>query len=310
MSGRERDRPRVHVFGAAHEDLLLGVEALPRAGETVLARAFGTGFGGKGANQAVAAARAGARCTFVGMLGSDERGRRVLANLEAEDVDVSDVAWSEMSPTGIAVVVVDSNGKNQIVVASGSGADMTTTRVDAVLRSCKPCDIVVSQCEIPIHVVEHIVAAGRRAGARVLVNLAPFTSVSRASLAGADLVVLNEHEAASLLGRELPSSAAEAVRQAVALTRTGCLITLGARGSVYAAPDHPAVSVPATPVAHVVDTTGAGDSYVGTLAAHLSLGAEMPTAMKAASLAAAESVRLHGAQVQLRAGAVDLVTRN
>jgi len=288
---------RVVVFGAAHEDLTLCVAELPRAGETALSHDRFHGCGGKGANQAAASAAAGARTSFAGVLGDDDRGRRVRRGLTEAGVDLSEAITSQTSATGVAVVLVDQRGSNQIVVDIGASAALTEARVNEVLDTCDHEDLVVTQCEIPAHLVDSVIAGAATRGLRAVVNLAPFTVLSPESLRSAWLIVLNEHEAADALGRAAGDDAATAC---TALLGTACVVTRGGRGSLAATPDGDSHRVSADHVDDVVDTTGAGDVFVGTLAAALltsgpSYGS-LPAAMRRASTAAAASVGRRGAQ--------------
>ncbi|WP_278235743.1 PfkB family carbohydrate kinase [Isoptericola sp. AK164] len=289
---------RVMVIGSANEDFVFDVEAMPRAGETVVAADFHRGFGGKGANQAVAAARAGAATHFVGAVGRDDTAATVVENLVAHGVGVDSVQRVGL-PTGRAAIVVDRAGRNQIVVAAGANGALTAGVVDAALAGLGTGDVVVLQCEIDAPMVEHAAVRASGAGARVLLNLAPYVDLRREALVAADVVVVNESEALALSGaRGSDARDAETLARAAGdAAGTACLLTLGERGSVFVEPGAPPVVVPADVVEDVVDTTGAGDVYVGTLAAVLANGASMPDAMVAASSAAARSVRGRGAQL-------------
>jgi ribokinase len=279
---------RVVVFGSANEDLVLSVAGLPVAGATVLASSTTTGPGGKGANQAVAAANAGASVAFVGAVGDDERGARILDTLAGHGIDVS-ATGRLPEPTGLAVVVVAADGGNLIVVASGANGEVESATVDASIDALEPGDVALLQCEIPGHVVEHVIRRAAPSAARVVLNLAPYVELDRDVLPLVDLLVVNEGEAREVLGgdaRTAPDRLAGAVRRAI-----GCdvIVTLGERGSVLADAGGE-TAIPAVPVQRVVDTTGAGDVYAGTLAAALAAGASVRQAMDAESRRAAESV--------------------
>ena len=296
---------RVVVFGSANHDHVLLVDAFPVPGQTVLASAYARSVGGKGANQAVAAARAGADVAFVATLGDDDSAAEILANLVAHRIDTRWIVRSQDQPTGAAVVLVDPAGANEIVVAPGANASFSMAAIDAVLRDIGPADVVVVQCEIPVPAVERVVRRGAERGARVILNLAPFIPLASEVLREVAILVVNESEARGVTG-----SAVEAVDLASEVaSATGCLsvVTLGERGSVYAAPGERRGSIPAVEVDRVVDTTGAGDVYVGTLAAAVARGDDIGAAMAAASAAAARSVVSRGAQAGRPEPAVDAV---
>ena len=285
----------VIVVGSANEDLVLSVPSFPGEGSTMLAGPVEVGSGGKGANQAVAAARSGAKVSFVGVVGSEPRGERVLQNLRSEGVDVTRTQSVDASSTGLAVVLVTGNGANSIVVSPGANADLTRCIVEAGLDDVLPDDIVVVQCEIPTEAVESAIAAAARQGARSVLNLAPFVNLSSSTLEAVSTLVVNEGEALQLLGGAAPDG--QTLAAAIA-TRFRCptIVTLGSRGSVYADPDGVQLVVPAREVSSVVDTTGAGDVYVGVLAARMAAGWDTASAMVTATDAAAAAVTGRGAQ--------------
>jgi ribokinase len=302
MESNKADQKRVIVFGSAHQDLTLSVASFPAPGETTLARSLTREFGGKGANQAVAASAAGASVTFVGVVGRDEWAERILNNLARNEVDTRFVSRSPHQPSGLAVVVVDKDGANQIVVAPGAGAAFDTSVVQPAMEVVTPGDVVVVQCEIPFDTVALIVDLAARARAVVVLNLAPFTSLSADTLATASLIIVNESEARSLLRSD--SGGTHLARRVAEVSGSACIVTLGDRGSSYASPTGDEVVIPPHPVDKVVDTTGAGDVYVGTIAAALARGDGIRTAMAGATFAAAQSVLAGGAQSRLSAPAV------
>jgi ribokinase len=269
---------RVIVFGSLSQDLHLHMERHPGTGETVMSGDIQYRFGGKGANQAVAAVRAGAESLFVGKVGDDPQGHEYLKRLAAFGVDTSRMESVAGAPTGTAIIYNDSEGENMIVVAPGANHHMG--HADLVkLDDLGPGDVLLMPLELPLDVVAAAVELGAARGARVILNLAPFAPLPETVLALCDPVVVNEHEAELLerAGIHAPS----------------VLHTLGTRGSRW-----DDVQVPSVPVT-AVDTTGAGDAYCGTLAARLSVGDDRETAMRAASEAAARCVQHPGAQPPL-----------
>lgn len=286
---------RVIVFGAAHEDLYLRVTSLPDRGETVLATRRSTGLGGKGANQAVAAATGGAPTTLVAAVGSDPIGSAIRQRLVESRIDTSMITSPDGSTSGLAVVTVDDRGENQIVVASGSGADLDPSVLTGALNTVRPGDVVVLQCEIPREAVELVAVGAAGRGAVVVLNLAPFASLASAAMAAASVIVVNRSEAAALSGLTDGTTGGELARAAAARAGTLCLVTLGEDGAVLADPTEVLHVVSAEKV-RVVDTTGAGDSFVGALAAELAAGSTISASMTTASRAAAWTVQHQGAQ--------------
>lgn len=269
---------RVVVLGSLNVDLVTSVERHPRPGETVLGEGLRRLAGGKGANQAVAAAEAGAQVVMVGAVGDDDGGHAYLGRLRARGVDVTHVAVRPGVPTGTAIVVVDESAENAIVVIPGANATLDDAALSA-LDTLEPGDVLLVQLETPLSTV----AAGcRRAagrGARVVLNTAPYAAVPADVIALADPVVANEHEAALLADSgAVPGS---------------LLVTFGANGASWDGLTLPAETVAAD---EVVDTTGAGDAFCGALAAALAAGADREAALRAALHAGAEAVRHAGAQ--------------
>ncbi|MGD8194253.1 ribokinase [Herbiconiux sp. P18] len=266
----------VLVLGSLNIDSTVEVERHPRPGETLLGGDLVEHFGGKGANQAVAAARAGARVGFVGRVGDDAAGDSYLRRLAEFDIDTTHVARTAGVSTGHAAIAVDARGENTIIVSPGANARVAVADL-APLHSLAPGDVLLVSLEVSLEVVAEAVRLAAARGARVILNLAPYATLPADVLDLADPVVVNEHENEQLAadGRE-PRSV---------------LVTLGSRGSRWGD-----VEVAAAPVAAVVDTTGAGDCYCGTLAAALAAGLEAEPAMQAASAAAAASVSWVGAQ--------------
>lgn len=284
----------VLVVGSANRDWRATVDRLPRPGETLMAREAHFSGGGKGANQAVAAARAGATVALVGATGDDAVGRELRAELEAAGVDTSELKSVVGVPTGTAFITVASDGENVIVVDAGANhyASLDADRDD--LRAL----VVVAQAEVPVPVFAAAARLAARHGARFVFNAAPVPSSIEDVPRGADPLVVNEHEAAILLGSY--SGDPEGLGQAllVATQARSVVVTLGSRGSVTAT-NGGSTRTAATPVERVVDTTGAGDTFTGALAAHLALGRSLPEATSLAAEAAAESVGWQGARPPL-----------
>ena len=270
---------RVVVLGSLNVDLVATVERHPKPGETVLADGELQRFaGGTGGNQAVAAAAAGARVSFVGAVGSDEGGRAYLERLRSRDIDVSGVRTVDGTSTGQAWITVDDEGENSIVVIAGANAQVSADQLDG-LPDLGPGDVLLLQLEVPLRTVADAARSARGRGARVVLNAAPYAALPHDVAALADPLVVNEHEALQLAD----SDAAP----------TSVLVTFGAAGCSWDGERSDGIPVDD---ADVVDTTGAGDAFCGALAAALAAGATRQQAVTAASEAGAAAVRHRGAQ--------------
>ena len=286
-----RNRPRVTVLGSLNMDISVTVPRLPEPGATVLGSAARFTPGGKGANQAVAAARLGASVRMAGCVGDDDFGRRLLAALRDEGVNADDVLVTADAPTGLAMISVDHAGENIITVAPGANHEVAGEQVAAATGHGD--GILVICAEIP---VPAITSALTRAG-RCILNLAPAPPGAAAIVAdGVDWLVVNETEAAAVLGRPV-SGLAEAGQAAAALITAGArhaVVTAGAHGAALAGPDATA-TISAFRV-NAVDTVGAGDTFVGALAVTLAGGIPAAEAVRAAAAAAATAATRPGAQ--------------
>jgi ribokinase len=268
----------VVVVGSANVDLILPVERIPRPGETVLATGLTRGLGGKGANQAVAAARAGASTAFVASLGDDESGALLRAALTEAGVDLGLVSTTR-SPTGTALITVDAYGENAITVAPSANAELElSTRATAAVQQA---GVVLAQLEIPFDTVR----AAARASRYFVLNAAPAAKLDDDLLASVDLLVVNEHEAAVISG-STPAALLDRVPAAV--------VTLGGDGALVLVRNADEVRVAGVKV-EVVDTTAAGDTFCGVLAAALASGTTLIDAVRRANVAASLSVQAAGA---------------
>ena len=277
------------VLGSINADLLFKVETLPRPGETVLCPGYVMAPGGKGANQAAAAAKAGAEVRFVGHVGDDPYGPVVRGFMEDAGVDCRGLAVAT-KPTAIAVIGVDAAGENAIIV--GSGANLDTDALQVPDTALGPAVTVLCQNEIRAEATGGILKRAKALGARTILNLAPAGTMPGDVLDALDVLVLNELEAAMLAGREAPAaSLAGELATAHELT---CVVTLGAEGAIAVGPDA-GWRIGALPV-QPVDTTGAGDTFVGVLAAALDQGQPLPEALRTAAVAAGLACEAMGAQ--------------
>lgn len=274
----------VTVVGSINQDVAVSVPAIPSAGETVLGGALTITPGGKGANQAVAAARLGATVTMVGRVGNDAAGHAMLDNLSANGVDVSKVEYELDTPTGTALISVDERGENSIVVAPGANARLGPDSLPGLSGK-----VLLLQLEIPF---DTVVAAARDFSGTVILNPAPARPLPEELLEYVDVLVPNEGELAAITGIIEPVEAARSLvgPRWVAITR-------GERGALLVDRDH-AISIEAPPV-EAVDTTGAGDAFCGALAAELARGMDVEAACATAVRAGAHAVTRLGAQSAL-----------
>ncbi|BCJ58106.1 ribokinase [Micromonospora endophytica] len=283
-------QPRVVVVGSANMDLVATAPALPRPGETVLGTDFVMVPGGKGANQAIAATRAGAHCSFVGAIGSDSFGVTLRARITAAGVDTSQLRVT-YGTSGVALVMVNAEGENAIVVTPGANASLTTL-TEPELALVRDADVLVAQLEIPVETVTEAAVTARAAGTRVVLNAAPAVPLPPELFAAVDLLVVNENEAQAYTGRgrEDPYALLDLVPRAV--------LTLGSEGAWYGDRDGTAVHLPAVPV-ETVDSTAAGDAFTAALAVAWGEGRDLVDAVRWAGAAGAACVRRLGASVSL-----------
>jgi ribokinase len=287
---------KVVVVGSTNTDMTVRVPRIPAPGETVLGRDFLITGGGKGANQAVAAARAGGRVVFVTALGADEFGQRAAENLARHGIGVDLIRRVPRVPSGVALIFVDESGENSIAVAPGANGELRPEDVEPLGRLLESGDVVLLQLETPLATVEAAVRAAVMRRARIILNPAPAQPLPDSFLELVTMLTPNEREAEQLTGVVL-SGEESLTRAAGILHRRGVrdvLITLGARG-VFASQDGAGVLVPAFRV-EAVDTTAAGDVFNGALAVALVDGRSVPDAIRFASAAAAISVTRAGAQ--------------
>ena len=286
----------VVVVGSLNMDLVVGVERHPKPGETVIGGDLQRFPGGKGANQAVAAARLGAQVRMVGRVGLDENGAELLRRLENEDIDVVGVQRVG-TPTGVALISVDAQGQNAIVVSPGANARLLPE--DLTPELFEGAGVVVLQLETPLETVQRAAELGRAAGARVLLNAAPAQALPEDLLAVTDVLVVNEFEAALVAGAPEPEGPEAALALARELARRVPLVvvTLGGRGLVWAGAGSEG-TMPAFEV-EPVDTTAAGDAFVGGLAAALAAGEPLERTLDYASAAGALAATRPGAQPSL-----------
>ena len=290
----------IAVVGGINIDLVARTARIPKPGETVIGRDLSMVPGGKGANQAVAAARLEANVFMIGRLGDDTFGGQLRRSLATADVDLTYVFESANSASGVAVIVVDEAGENSIVVALGANARVTPADVEAAASVIAASDALLLQLEIPLETVLRAAALGHAHGVKVILNPAPARALPAELLSLADILVPNETETAQLSGMpteslaDLEAAAARFLRFGV----NAVILTLGRRGALLAQEDRTRY-FPSFEVSRVVDTTAAGDAFMGGLATAIAEGQDLNEAILWANAAGALAVTRAGAQPSL-----------
>src|SRR5579875_715556 len=284
--------PRIAIIGSINVDLTTFVDELPNAGETIFAPQFQLGFGGKGANQAVAAKLCGAEVTMLARVGEDLFGPAAIENLRKHGIDTTYVLKTPGVSTGVAPIFVDRSGQNRILVVKGANDRLLPADIDAAADMLARADTIILQLEIPLETVYSALEFGARRGIRTILNPAPAQPLNRRKIASADYLIPNETEAAALAG-----SAGEPQSWAERLRDNGVrnvIVTLGENGALSAnergIQHFPPVGVSA------VDTSGAGDAFIGSFASFLAGGDDEPAAISKANLYAALSTQKTGTQ--------------
>lgn len=294
--GAAAGEPRIVVVGSTMIDLVAFADRLPEAGETLVGTRFLQGFGGKGANQAVAVARFGATVAMVNAVGDDENGRAIIANLAEQGVTVDDIAIMP-GTSGVAPIWVDGAGMNRIIIIPGTNALVGAHDAAAAVRRRQP-SVVVGQFEIPQATTAAAFAAAREIGATTILNPAPGAAIESGLLTVTEWLVPNETEFVLIGGRALTGSVDD---QSAAITALGdeldtnLVVTLGERGVVLRSRGEPVSRIPA-PAVRAVDTTGAGDAFVGAFAVGLGLGWSPAEAARLGCAAGSDSVTRAGTQ--------------
>jgi ribokinase len=291
-------RPRIGVIGSTNMDLTTTVERMPVWGETVLARHFETSFGGKGANQAVTAAKLGAEVVMVTNLGDDALGESALNNFKSHGIDTAHVRRIPNQSTGTATILVDEkSGDNSILIVAGANGDLSAADVDAASDALKQCDLILLQLEIQLETAYAAIRFGRKNGLKTVLNPAPARrNLDMGVVTQASFLIPNETELAILTDMPVESEA-EVSAAAQSLVRQGVetvIVTLGARGSLMATRAGARAIAPVR--VRAVDTTGAGDAFIGSFARYLAGGLSLDEALAEATRYSALSVTRHGAQ--------------
>jgi ribokinase len=300
------ERPKIVVVGSANTDMVAKIDRIPGPGETVIGGEFMMAAGGKGANQAVAAARLGAQVTFVACLGRDVFGDQAIAGYQREGIDTSRIVRDAEAASGVALIFVDARGENSIAVASGANARLTPADVERAGASIAAADVLLVQLEVPLATVERAIELAHEAGVPLILNPAPARQIDPGLLARVAVATPNEHEIRVVVGEGDQRAAIERMLEAGTET---VLVTLGTQGVLWATREGQR-SVPAFAV-QAVDTTAAGDAFNGGLACALGRGLAMADAIRYANGVAALSVMRMGAQPSLPTGAeVDAFLRS
>ena len=290
--------PKIVVVGSANTDFVLGVPQMPSKGETVLGDQFRAVRGGKGANQAVAAARLGADVTFVARLGTDSFGDEALAAYRQEGIHTDFVVRDAEIHSGVALILVNPQGENMIAVGPGANSRLTPEDVLAASEAIREADCVLLQLEIPLYAVQAAVEIAHANSVRVIINPAPAQKLSPEILKSIDILTPNETEAAILAGQDASSKDQKSLVELASLLGISRLVvTLGSRGACIVEggerTDVPAFSI------KPVDTTASGDAFNGALAVALARGEDLPQAVRYANAAGAITATRHGAQPSL-----------
>ncbi len=287
---------KVVVVGSSNTDMVLKVARMPQPGETVLGGTFFMAAGGKGANQAVAAARAGGDVSFVACVGADLFGEEAIRGFQADGMNTEYVFKASDSPSGVALIFVDEKGENTIGVGSGANAELTAAHIETARPAIEAADVLVMQLETPVETVRAAARVASAAGKQVILNPAPAQPLDDDLLHLVTIITPNETETEILTGVRVSDDASldQAARRLFEKGIRTVIITLGANGA-YVATGDSRERIPAFRV-EPVDTTAAGDVFNGTLAVALSEGQTLLDAVRFASAAAAFSVTKNGAQ--------------
>jgi len=287
---------RVCVVGSSNMDLTFRTPRLPQPGETLAGSLFHSGFGGKGGNQAVMAARLGAQVSLVSRVGHDSFGEQLLRNYRAEHIDTTHVQQDAQHHTGTAAIIVDDQAQNCIIVIPGANAHLTPDDVRAAASAIQRADAVVCQLEIPVESVLEAFQIAKTQGVRTILNPAPASTLPDALLRITDFCIPNESEIESLTGKSA-NTAAQAEKAARALQGRGpasVIVTLGERGALLLHGEDAELFSAAS--VNAVDPSGAGDAFIGSLAVFLSQDRPLSVALRQANAVAAFTVTRHGTQ--------------
>jgi ribokinase len=290
------EQPEIVVVGSCNVDLITYTARFPKVGETIEGTDFKQGFGGKGANQAVAAAKLGARVAMIARLGMDGFGTQTLANFKAQNVDASFVTQLEGVPSGVAPIFVNAQGQNFIVIVSGANAKLEPHDLEPAKELLEHAKFVICQLEIKQQTVLEAFKIARAAGVKTILNPAPAAPLIPGLLEITDLIVPNETELELLTGKPVTTviEARDAAKDLITAGAKEVIVTLGERGALHVTPEKTVHHQPR--LVKAFDSTGAGDAFIGALVSALSRGLEIAHAIDFANAAAAVSVTRAGTQ--------------
>lgn len=283
---------QILVIGAANTDLTAYVDRIPESGETIHGNNFTTGFGGKGANQAVAAKRAGANVALIAGLGADIFGENTKAHLKAEGIDTSGIFYGKQ-PSGVAHIWVDAKGENRIIIVPGANLELTEEFISNAVLESKNLSLVIAQCELPQEFAISAFKSAKKKGAITILNPAPAAKLSTELILLSDWIIPNQIEFNSLSHEIRGEDLIEQIK--IFHPEKNLLVTLGSDGAILRTNQGEIIKV-AAPKTEVIDTTGAGDGFVGAFAAALNSGNELDSALEFAINFATNSVSKKGAQ--------------
>ncbi len=287
---------KIVVIGSSNTDMVINTKKFPATGETVLGGKFFMNMGGKGANQALAAKRLGGEVTFIGKTGNDVFGRKAIGFLKDEGVAVDNIFIDPVNSSGIAMIMVNQDGENSIIVADSSNNTLSPADIQTVLNVIDSGDIILLQLEIPIETVVFVSEYAKKAGKIIILNPAPVTDIPAELFKNITFITPNENEAEQLTGIKIIDEKS-AMKSALALKEKGVenvIITLGPSGAFLLSEDY--TGMISAPKVKAVDSTAAGDTFSGALAVAVSSGYRIENAVRFANFAAALSVTRFGAQ--------------
>ena len=287
-------QPYVVVVGSTMIDMVAYTKKVPNAGETVVGDSFALGFGGKGANQAVMARRLGATVSMVNTLGNDVFGDTTLSNFQEQGIDVTFVSRTA-GASGVAPIWVEPDGSNRIICVPGANNAMTPAEAKSALETLKGYSVVIGQLEIPQEVTTQAFATARSFGARTVLNPAPFAAISPELISLSDWIIPNESEFAGMHPEGLEPTSDEIILRLAATLQTRFAVTLGDQGAAFTTLDGRVERVSA-PKVTAIDTTGAGDAFVGAFSVGLALGMDERRAIALGCACASDSVTRLGTQ--------------
>lgn len=289
-----KNLPTVVVVGSTMMDMITYIDTVPQSGETLIGDSFALGFGGKGANQSVMASRMGAHVFMVNTLGDDLFGDSTLKNFQDQGINTSFIERTS-GASGVAPIWVEKDGSNRIICVPGSNNSMTAEQAVRAIESIADIDIVIGQLEIPQEVTAAAFRAAQKKGIRTILNPAPFAPLSAELLAASDWIAPNEHEFAAMDPQKRSPDSDETIGDLARLLGKRILVTLGELGAAFTASTGEIVRIP-SPKVHAIDTTGAGDSFVGAFAYGLASGMSEELAVKLGCACASKSVTRRGTQ--------------